>query len=402
MTARQPVHTVYGGAHLFRPNIAAKVGAVAKASLDRYAPSAATLAQAVGLPANELAERVYARVREKLEREPVEDYRIDFEDGYGDRPDDEEDRDATAAANAVLTGARERTLPTSIGFRIKALVDGIEDRAIRTLDLVLTTLAEHGGLPAGFVVTLPKVTRPQQVATLAARLAGFEEVHRLAPRTIGIEIMVEDPAALYLPHGRVALPEMVRRADGRLRSAHFGAYDYLSACGVAASEQRLRHPMCDFARSLMQASLARTGVRVVDGATAVLPLPALGDVDDVASVHRGWRHHYEDVRHGLASGFYQGWDVHPAQLVSRYTAIYTFFLEAAEPAGARLRNYVESRARATRLGGAFDDAATAAGLVGLFLRGHACGAFDDADVLRLTSLTVDDLRSALATLDARR
>jgi hypothetical protein len=94
---RQPVHTVYGGAHLFRAGTSRRLGELAERALADYAPDPAALALAAGIP-HALADTVYARVKEKLQREPVEDFRIDFEDGYGIRPDEEEDATADAAA----------------------------------------------------------------------------------------------------------------------------------------------------------------------------------------------------------------------------------------------------------------------------------------------------------------
>ena len=40
------------------------------------------------------------------------------------------------------------------------------------------------------------------------------------------------------------------------------------------------------------------------------------------------RMHFDDVRHSLRHAYYQGWDLHPAQLPTRYAAVYSFFLEA--------------------------------------------------------------------------
>src|SRR6185369_2685245 len=101
---RQPIHTVYGGAHLFKTDTAARLGKTALRALEQHAPDAATLAEAVGIP-DATAGRVYARVREKLEREAVEEFRLDFEDGYGNRPDAEEDGHAESAAAEVAAGA---------------------------------------------------------------------------------------------------------------------------------------------------------------------------------------------------------------------------------------------------------------------------------------------------------
>ena len=112
---RQAVHTVYGGAHLFKTDSAQKLGAVALRSLEEYGPDAATLASAIGMNGDEqFAQRVYDRVIEKLRREPVEDFRLDFEDGYGNRPDDEEDGHAASSAFEVAKGLAAKTLPPFI------------------------------------------------------------------------------------------------------------------------------------------------------------------------------------------------------------------------------------------------------------------------------------------------
>ena len=95
---RQPVHTVYGGAQRFQPDSIPRIGAHARQALDRYAPDPATLGHALGIGHHPALERIFERVRDKLAREPVEDFRIDFEDGFGSRPDEEEDRVARASA----------------------------------------------------------------------------------------------------------------------------------------------------------------------------------------------------------------------------------------------------------------------------------------------------------------
>src|SRR5438270_5260021 len=154
---RQAVHTVYGGAHLFRADSTQKLGAVALRSLEEYAPEAAMLARALSLDAN--IDKLYARIAEKLRREPVEDFRLDFEDGYGNRPDEEEDGHAQSAAGEVARGLAAGTLPPFIGIRIKPLNEDLRTRSIRTLDIFMTSfLRESGGkLPGGFVITVPKI-----------------------------------------------------------------------------------------------------------------------------------------------------------------------------------------------------------------------------------------------------
>jgi citrate lyase beta subunit len=414
---RQPVHTVYGGAHLFRAGTAARLGELALAALDAYAPTPDDLAAAVGPPLAgdpELAARVHRRVAEKLRREAVEDLRIDFEDGYGNRPDEEEDGHADAAGRELAAGAAAGTLPPFVGIRIKPLTADLGGRALRTLDGVLSALVAAGGarLPAGFVVTLPKVTLVEQVEALAAALGRIEERLGLGDGVVPIELMVETPRSIVGADGGVALPALVAAAGGRCRGAHFGTYDYTASLGITAAEQRMDHPVCDLAKQAMQLALAGTGVWLSDGATNVLPVAphrgeGLGEAERAANrrvVHAAWRLHAAHVRHSLVGAFYQGWDLHPAQLPSRYAALYAFFLSGAQAAGERLRAFVDGAARATLSGDVFDDAATGQGLLNFFLRAAGCGALDADEARRLSGLSDDELasRSFLRILEGRR
>ncbi|XXF78775.1 aldolase/citrate lyase family protein [Myxococcaceae bacterium GXIMD 01537] len=412
---RQPVHTVYGGAHLFRADTARKMGDVARATLREYAPDAATLAQVLGLPGGAFAERVYERVTGKLEREPVEDFRIDFEDGYGPRPDAEEDGHAVAAAEELARGLAQGTLPPFIGLRIKSFSEETYARGARTLDLFLTALfaATNGAPPPGFVVTLPKVTVPQQVAALTRMLEMFEKKRRLARGALRLELMVETPQSLVGPDGTLRLPALVAAARGRCVGAHLGVYDYTAALSVTASAQSMEHPALVFARDAMQVSLAGTGVMLSDGATNVLPvgphrkgdapLTAAQREENREAVHRAWRLAYTHTRHSLERAFYQGWDLHPAQLPVRYAAVYAFFLEGLDAASRRLKGFMDKAAQATLLGDVFDDAATGQGLLNSFLRGVACGALTEEEA-RAAGLTQEELRlrSFSRILEARR
>src|SRR5712675_1771574 len=136
---RQPVHVVYGGAHLFKAETATTLGSLALDLLRNYVPDFSVLAKT-------LPESLYQRVLAKLEREPVEDFRIDFEDGYGNRPDAEEDGHAESAALEVVRGLAVGTLPPFIGIRIKPFNEELRARSMRTLDIfVSTVVAESGG-----------------------------------------------------------------------------------------------------------------------------------------------------------------------------------------------------------------------------------------------------------------
>jgi citrate lyase beta subunit len=385
--ARQPITVVYGGAQLFAADTALKIGAVALRTLEEHAGNPSMLVSAVGWKATpELAQRVYQRVTSKLEGEAVEDFRIDFEDGYGNRPDAEEDGHAESVAGLVADGMKANTLPPFLGIRIKPLNEELRERSVRTLDLFLTALVRRtgGALPRNFVITVPKVTIAEQVTYICAVLSELEK--RLEVRRLNIELMVETPQIIIDQQGRCALPALVAAGQGRVTGAHFGTYDYTAGVGVTASQQRMRHPACDFAKHVMQVSLAGTGVWLSDGSTSVLP------VGDRAAVHAAWKLHFEDVWHSLEGGFYQGWDLHPAQLVTRYAAVYAFFLSGVDAAAARLANFVKKAAQATLVGSDFDDAATGQGLLNYFLRGINCGAVTEEETLAMTGLTLEELR----------
>jgi hypothetical protein len=416
--SRQPVHTVYGGAHLFRSDTAPKLGLLAARALDDNAPDAETLALALGLSDTtpRYRETIRARIAGKLRTEAVEDFRIDFEDGYGHRPGDEEDRHSVAAASEVAAAARQGTLPPFFGIRIKPLSRELHARGMRTLDLFVTALARTPGspFPGRLIVTIPKVVAAGQVSAAARACSLLESRLGLSAGTLRLELMIETPQAIVSADGTSPLRAFVGAGDGRVTGVHFGAYDFTALLGITASWQDIRHPACDFARHMMQVSLAQAGVHLADSVTTVLPvavhratserpLTAVEQRENVAAVHRAWKLHFDNVRHSLINGFYQSWDLHPAQLPARYAAVYDFFQSARAAATARLRNFVEQATHATMMGDVFDDAATGQGLLNFFARGLACGALT-MDEARETGLSVGELqgRSFLTIVENRR
>jgi citrate lyase beta subunit len=377
---RQPVHTVYGGAHLFKSDTAVKLGTLAQRALQEHAPDATTFANAIGL-APSIADTVYGRVVDKLKREAVEDLRIDFEDGYGNRPDDEEDGHAELAAREVVAGMRNRTLSPFIGIRIKPFSQELMRRSVRTLDVFLTTLiGEAGKLPPWFVVTLPKIQVVEQVTALANLFDLLEPKLGLHEGALKFEFMIETTQSIPM------LSQMLDAARGRVVAAHFGTYDYTASCNITAAHQRMDHPACDFARHSMQVAYAGTGLWLSDGATNVMP------IGERSVVHRAWRLHVDHIRHSLVNGFYQGWDLNPSQLPTRYAAVYAFFLEGLQAATERLRNFIQKAGQATLVGDVFDDAATGQGLLNYFLRALNCGAITEEEALA-SGLMLEELRS---------
>ena len=414
---RQPIHVVYGGAHPFpRRNHAPRweisrcdrsknTRPISRSSQKRLAcrvPIACRLRQTRSPPLQKsmeadaqavrrenrpawLAHTVYRRVREKLRREPVEDFRLDFEDGYGNRPDDEEDGHAASAANEVSAGMNSGELPPFIGIRLKPFTEETRERSIRTLDIFLTELAvkSRGSLPKHFCITLPKVTLPDEVAALADNCSRLEPMLDLEPGALRIELMVETAQSIFNERGEANLLPLVAAARGRCVAAHFGPYDYTSSLGIAAPRQAGTHPASDFARRVMQVALSGSGIRIADGPLNVLPIPPYRAAKDGgaltarqieenrAIVHLGWKLQFEHVRRALELGFYQGWDLHPAQLPARFAAVYSFFLENLDSSAERLRNFIDQAAQATRIGQVFDDAAMVQGLLNFFLQAGA-------------------------------
>jgi hypothetical protein len=408
---RQPIHVVYGGAQLFKAETPARLGALALELIRNYTPDASSFAECVGLPPGDLADSVFERTVVKLEREPVEDFRIDFEDGYGYRSDAEEDGHAVSTAQFLARGAGKPGFPPFIGIRIKPFTEALRSRSARTLDLFLTALFEQTSrLPDNFVVTLPKITVPEQVSALVKVLDKTETRHGLESGVLKIELMIETPQNIIDSTGSVGIPKLLEAAEGRCRGLHFGPYDYSASCNIAAAEQRLDHPACDFARHVIQVSAADRGVFLSDGPSTILPIPRHRaptseeqKSENRAIVHRAMRHHFDLVQRSLAHGYYQGWDLHPGQLPTRYAAVYAFFLKSLDSASSRLRNFIEKAAQATLVGDVFDDAATGQGLLNFLLRGVNCGAFTEPEAAA-SGLTIDELRgrSFQKIMDYRR
>lgn len=369
---RRPVHTVYVPADRFTATTAAEMGAQALRLLDAHAPGGAAMAGAFGVDAA-LGDAVRERVAAKLAREPVEDLRIDFEDFYGTRSDDEEDAHVDAVVEAVATAYEARSLPYYWGLRVKSFAAGGHVRAMRTLDGFLTGLAERlGRLPGGFVVTFPKIVTPDHVALFGEFLARFEAEIGLPDGNLRFEVQVETPESV------TGLPEIVAAAGARLSAAHFGVYDYTAALGLPPSEQRLDHPACDHARHVMQVALAGTGVRLSDGGTRAVPASA-----ETKDVLRAWRLHAGLVRYSLLHGFDQGWDTHPAQLPSRFAAVYAFHLNGLDEAVGRLRAWTDETAQGTDAHGepgerGAGEPAEIAALTARLRRAVECGAVDAA------------------------
>jgi len=432
---RNPVHVLYGGANLFTPETTRKLGKIALKNLQTFAPDFAQFARAMwvkgadALPqfADVIADlekhlvkdaeqvkandydawftwTIYCRTIEKLEREPIEDFRIDFEDGYGFRADKEEDAHCISASGALAETFLQNTITPFCGFRIKSFAPETRSRAVRTLDLFLTNLIEKTGgkLPENFVVTLPKITHAGEVEILDGLLTEFEKQNNLEGGEIKIEIMIETPQAIVGDNGEIALQSLVKAANGRCASAHFGAYDYTASLNISGAHQHLRHEACNFARNMMQIALSPLDVRLSDSVTTEMPIPIhkgenltrQKSAENRRVMQKAWRAHFNNVTHSLINGFYQSWDLHPAQLVARYAAVYAFFLESKDAQSKRLKSFLDKATQAATTGNQFDDAASAQGILNFFLQALSCGAMNEKEISEATNLSVDEMRSA--------
>jgi citrate lyase beta subunit len=375
---RQPVHTVYVPADRYAAGLERAYGDEALALLDERLGTPQSVAAVLGLDPG-LAAEVLPLVRAKLADEPIEDLRIDFEDGFGHRADEEEDAAVDAAVAALSAAAG----PPFVGLRFKSLEAGTRLRGLRTLDRFVAGLVARGGLPDGFVVTLPKVTAVEQVDAMVTVCEHLESAHGLPAGRLHFEIQVETPQSVLLPDGTVAVARMIAAARGRCSGLHYGTYDYSASCGIAAEYQSMEHPAADHAKAVMQVAAAGTGVRLSDGSTNIVP------VGDDAAVRAAWSLHARLVRRSLERGFYQGWDLHPAQLPTRYLATFAFYRRGFPASAGRLRAYLGRQDS-----GFLDEPATARALAWFISRGVHCGALRADEVAAATGLgpqALDDL-----------
>ncbi|MGO2779401.1 DUF6986 family protein [Glutamicibacter arilaitensis] len=376
--ARQPVHTVYVPGDKYTADLPAAWGANALAS----AGDAAGLAELAAKLNLAEPERLGELVAAKLVSEPIEDLRLDFEDGYGNRPDAEEDAAVIAAADSVSAAVSAGKAPACIGIRFKCFEAPTRARGIRTLDLFITRLLENGPLPEGLRLTLPKVTTVAQVESMVFLAEKLEQAHGLEEGRIRFEVQVETPQVILAANGTHPVAQLIASGKGRVSSLHYGTYDYSASLGVAAGYQSMEHPVADFAKDVMQVAVAGTGVELSDGSTNIIPA---GDPENIAAA---WELHARLVARHLSRGIYQGWDMHENHLVTRYLATFAFFREGLQAAGTRLRNYVHQISSAI-----MDEPATARALARYIHRGVACGAVTADEVTELAQITLPELEA---------
>ncbi len=377
---RQPIHTVYVPADTYTRSLPADWGRAALELLAEHGGAEGLCTTTLGL-APSLVDEVAPRVEAKLGRDPIEDLRIDFEDGYGNRGDDVEDAEAIRAATELARAHREGLAPAFSGLRFKCFEEQTRHRGIRTLDLFLgTLLAQLGAPPEGLVLTFPKVSTVTQVEAMVEVCGELERAHGLPPGTLRFEIQVETPQLILGPDGRIPVAAAVHAGAGRVTSLHYGTFDYSASLQIAAAHQAADHPAADFAKQVMQVAVAGTGVHLSDGSTNILP------VGPPEQVQHAWRIHAGLVRRSLERGYYQGWDMHPGHLPTRFATNFAFYRQGFPQAARRLSDYAQQLD-----GDVMDEPATARALARYLHRGLSCGALDESEVTGATGLTPDSL-----------
>ncbi|WP_269928821.1 DUF6986 family protein [Kocuria massiliensis] len=395
---RQPVHTCYIPADLVGEDTPAEWG---RAGLEA-AEEAGGLKVLAGLAgvAPEDSDELITRVAAKLREEPIEDLRLDLEDGYGDRPDAEEDAAAAEAARTVARFAVNRhrgssPAPAFAGIRFKCFEAPTRHRGLRSLDIFVTTLVREGGLaeagvgsnglPDGLILTLPKVSSVDQVRVMVEACRALEDSLGLPDGRLRFEIQMETAPMILGSEGTSPIPAMLRAGEGRVTSLHYGTYDYSASLGIAGKFQSLEHPAADHAKSIMQVAVAGTGVHLSDGSTNQLP------VGDAEQRRESWALHSRLVRRSLERGFYQGWDLHAHQLPTRFITTYGFYRDAFADAARRLVTYAGRSVPGIEAADVADEPATARALAVYLLRGMLCGAVTEAEI-RAAGLTPDTIR----------
>lgn len=377
---RQPIHTVYVPADTYTRTLPEQWGSAARDLLDRHGGVAALCTDTLGLPPD-LAAEVVPRVEAKLADDPIEDLRIDFEDGYGDRGDDVEDAEAVRAATELSAAYTTGRAPSFFGLRFKCFEEQTRRRGVRTLDVFLgTVLADLGTLPPGLILTFPKVSTVSQVEAMVSVCEALERSHGLAAGSLTFEIQVETPQLILGADGRIPVAAAVHAGGGRVTSLHYGTFDYSASLQIAAAHQSADHPAADFAKQVMQVAVAGTGVHLSDGSTNILPVGSREQVQHAWGIHSGL------VRRSLERGIYQGWDMHPGHLPTRFATTFAFFRQGYPAAARRLSDYA-SQADADVM----DEPATVRALARYLHRGLACGALDEREVSDAAGLTGDGL-----------
>lgn len=392
---RQPIHTCYVPADQLAADTPTRWASIALETLaSAYEMTAnealEVLATDLGIRTTDIP-AVAELTAQKLQHQPIEDLRIDFEDGFTQRgvaePERDEHEDALALVGARFLAQWFRggatDVPAFAGIRFKSFDPAVRARGLRTLVIVLDELHSQGVLsqlydptsknfnPRALRLTFPKVQHRTQVETLVEILSQLEKDYGLDSTggKIHLEVQVETPQAVVGPAGESEAARIISAAEGRCLALHYGTYDYSASMGVDAAHQSMEHPVADHAKDMLQVATGAAGVELSDGSTNCIP------VGDRESIMDGWQLHYRLVTRHLRRGIRQGWDLHPNQIVTRHMATIAYFRENWEVTAHRLNAYLTGDTSHW-----MDEPATAKAMAGYLRRAHSCGAITDDEL----------------------
>src|SRR5699024_5799448 len=192
--------------------------------------------------------------------------------------------------------------------------------------------------------------------------AALESGLGLEEGKLRYEVQVETPQLIVGADGQAEVGRVLHAGEGRITSLHYGTYDYSASLGIASAYQSMDHAAADFANNVILTAVAGTGVHFSDGSTNIMPL---GPAKDAIAA---WQLHAGLVALDWRRGIYQVWDLHPAQLPTRFLATFDFFNRSLDSAIQRLASYVRAET-----GAVMDEPATAKALARYILRSTACG-----------------------------
>ncbi|MGJ7540838.1 DUF6986 family protein [Brevibacterium luteolum] len=378
----QALHTVYVPGDSVSPDLLTTWSHEAAGMLDAFdhvLRTKVTSIETLSVESNDLFRRVSARLREK----PIDDLRVDFEDGYGQRSDETEDDDVRRAATATAEMAAQAAHRCpSFGIRPKSVDSPQPERGARTLLLWVETLLDCGYPADTILFTAPKITSPTHVDIWRDLSAHIEDSFELNEGTVRFELQIETPQSVLAADGCNAMIELVKRSGGRCVALHYGTYDYSASLGIFPEFQSSDHPVGLFAKESMRLAAALYGIWVSDGSSNLIPTSADPDANA-----RAISRHVDLILDALGRGIVQGWDLHPTQLPTRYLANFAFYRTYFGSSAQRLSEYF-SRSSGS---GVLDEPATARAMAGLITRGWEVGALSSEEIQQATSLTPPEL-----------
>ncbi len=350
--------------------------------LERFGVTAAELAAHLAVEAGPVERLLEAPARAPL-------VMLDGEDAQALR-DDVREAGLAAAARLLLSADWSGDGPPTLrffrptGFNLGTTVHDL-------YDLLSSLAADAGGreVPLDGIV-FPKLEHPEEVDLLYEILERAEESFSLPSGQIRVAFLIESAWAA------AQLPEIARRATGRLCGLIFGLADYSADVGL--SQIANDHPLADWARAQIVNVCGAVGVPAIDGMTLDYPVrdPALDDAANRSRFLERMKLVYTDAVRARDFGMQGKWVGHPAQLFATLLAFEEGFApEALEQEAAKIEAYrvsVDEEGRgATIIGGVMSDRATDRHARGRLRQAVAVGRFDAERAARLGIVTRDEM-----------